>query len=150
MANFTNFAEIALLEWMLAGGSTEIATMPSSGTGDGWWFGLHTTGVDVETADNELSTSVWTNYDRVAIYRSSSHWSTAAAEGGGGYRKGNSSTIDFGTVALSSAVVLGGVSIWDSSSGGNAWICAALTTEKTINNGDPVTFPTTAFGVAFR
>lgn len=142
MAAFTDFAEAALSEHILSGVAL---SMPST-----WWVAFHVADpTDAGTA-NEASTSVWENYARQPIARTTGAWSTAAPEGGGGHRKNNAAELNWGNSQLTSQIQLTHVSLWDSSSGGNAWFQGALTTEKIVQNGDPVTFPSSALGISLR
>lgn len=148
MADFTNHAEENLIEFLLSGNSL---TLPATSDGS-WWIALHTGDPGETGASNEASTDVWTNYLRQAVARSTATtaWSTAASEGGGGFRKANATTVDFGTASLSSDYVISHISLWTSSSAGNCWFYGDLSTSKTIQNGDPVTIQTTAFGISLR
>ena len=148
MSAFTNFSEEQLTEFVLSGVAL---TIPA--TSGNWWVALHTSDPgDAPTSTSEPSTSVWTNYVRQAIPRSTAAtaWSTAASEAGGGLRKANSTTVNFGTASLTSDISVNHVSLWASSSAGNCWFQGALSTTKTIQNNDPVTFPSTTLGIAFR
>ena len=149
MSAFTNKAEEYLIEYVLSGSTSAATSLPStSGT---WWVRLHVGDPGETSTGNLASTSVWTNYVPIAVNRSTAAWSTAASEAGGGMRKANSTTIDFGTATLTSDYIISYVSV-ASSSGASAdgWFQGALTTTYTIQNGNPVSIATTALGISFR
>ncbi len=86
------------------------------------------------------------NYARVAVTSSLANWagtqsagSTTASSGTSGTTS-NNGAITFPTPSASWGAVVS-VRWWDAASGGNAWICVNLTSSKTINNGDTVSFP---------
>jgi len=152
MSDFTNGAEEYLIEWLLSGSTVILADMPS--TAGTWWVRLHTTNPTETGALGLIDTGVWTNYVPIAINRSSAAWSTAASEGAtssGGFRKANSSAIDFGTATLTSDIIVTHVSLAASSASSTAgYFQGELTTTYTIQNGNPVTINTTALGFALR
>jgi hypothetical protein len=92
------------------------------------------------------------NYSRASLGASLANWagtqsagSTTASSGTGGISS-NNSAINFATPSGT----WGTVTHWglfDAVSAGNMWICAALTTSKTINSGDTVSFATAALTV---
>lgn len=145
MSDFTNFAEEAVIEFLLSG---ESLTIPA--TSASFWVALHTSDPGEGGTSNEASTSVWSNYVRQPIDRSSAAWSTAASDGSEGLRKANSTEISFGTASLSSDYVITHISLQSASSGGNAWFKGSLSTSKTIQNGDPVSIGSTSLGIALR
>ena len=75
------------------------------------------------------------NYSRAAVTNNSTNF--PAASGGS---KSNGTPINFPTPSASWGTVVGFVT-YDASSGGNAMDYAALTTNKTIDSGDTVSFP---------
>jgi hypothetical protein len=86
------------------------------------------------------------NYARVAVTSSLANWagtqsagSTVASSGTSGTTS-NNAVITFPTPSVSWGTVVT-ARWWDAASSGNAWICIALTTSKTINSGDGVNFP---------
>ena len=149
MSALTNAAEEYLVAYVMSGTTDAVTSMPS--TSSNWWVRLHTADPTETSTAALVDTGVWSNYAHIAIGRSTSAWSTAASEGGGGMRVANSTTIDFGTATLTSDYVITHVSI-ASSSGATAtgWFYGALSTSYTIQNGNPVSIATTALGISFR
>lgn len=142
MSNLTNFAENKIIDALLRG---EALGAPAN-----WHIALATAVADAEAGTFTEATG--SGYAREAVAASLTAWSgtqaaasTTASSGTGG-RSSNNAIIDFGTSGASWGTVTHLV-FMDASSGGNAWIIAALTTPKTINSGDPVTFPADALGV---
>lgn len=95
------------------------------------------------------------NYARVAVTASLANFagtqsagSTTASSGTGG-QTSNNGAINFPTPSAS----WGTVTHWfvaDASSSGNIWICDDLTTSKTINSGDTVSFAAAALTVTLQ
>jgi hypothetical protein len=106
------------------------------------YFGLSTTACSDSSVGTEVTGG---DYARVAVTASlanlagtQSAGSTSASSGTGGTTS-NNAAINFPTPTAG----WGTVSYWfiaDASSGGNIWICDDLTTPKTINAGDTVSF----------
>lgn len=130
MGALTNYFENKLLDLLLrAQAYTPPATL---------YIGLDTVVGNEAGGGTEVSGG---SYARVAVPASLVNWAgsqgagtTAASSGTGGTTSNNASitfpvaTADWGSVV--------GFRLWDASSGGNALIYQALTTPKTINNGD--------------
>lgn len=82
------------------------------------------------------------SYARVNLAPSDTNWKAtqggapAAASSGTGGQTSNAATITFPTPSANWGVVTH-YGVWDASSGGNLLVYGALTTSKTINNGDP-------------
>ncbi len=101
---------------------------------------LHTASPGTNRA-NEVGTGVWTNYARTTLARSTGGWS-ASADAAGSRRTSNAAIADFGTAAVTgTAPVVTHLEVWDSAGTPRRIAGKALTTPKTINNGDPVSFP---------
>lgn len=86
------------------------------------------------------------SYARVAVTSSLANWagtqaaaSTTASSGTGGTTS-NNGAISFTTPTAGWSTV-SSVEWMDATSAGNSWICTTLTTPKTINSGDAVSFP---------
>lgn len=75
------------------------------------------------------------NYSRLAVTRNTTNF-PAASSGA----MTNGVDLDFATPSASWGTV-DEVRVMDASSGGNTWKTASLATPKTINSGDPVSFP---------
>ena len=98
--------------------------------------------------DSTAGTEVTGNaYARVSVASSLANWagtqsaaSTTVSTGTGGTTS-NNGVITFPTPTPSGWGTVVAVGIYDASSGGNLLIYSALTTSKTINPGDAVTFP---------
>lgn len=110
---------------------------------------LHT-GAPGTTRANEVSTAVWTNYARASIARSTGAWAAAGSDGAGGREVSNAAIADYGTAAITgTSPVVTHVEVWDSAGSPRRIGGIALTSSKTIDNGDPVTFPIGALEFAF-
>jgi len=133
----TDYAENKVVDALLRG--------QSLGAPANWYIGLDTVACgDAAGTGTEVSGG---NYGRVTVTASLSAWagtqsagSTTASSGTNGTTS-NNSVISFATPSASWGTVVS-VRWWDALTSGNAWICTALTTNKTINSGDTVTFPT--------
>jgi len=121
------------------------------------YVGLATAAASCETGSvTEVSTS-GTAYSRASVTSSLANWagtqsagSTTASSGTGG-QTSNNSTITIGSTATASWGTVTHFFLADASTAGNIWICQALTTSKTINNGDPApTFSAGALTVTFQ
>lgn len=95
------------------------------------------------------------NYARVSYARSLANWagtqsagSTTASTGTGG-QTSNNNVISFPTPSAGWGTVTH-FFVSDAASGGNLFICQALTTSKTINSGDSVSFAAGALTVTFQ
>ena len=130
MAALTNYGENKAIDALIRG--------QAIGTPATWYVGLDTVTSDETGSGTEVSGG---SYARVAVTASLANFagtqsagSTTASSGTGGTTSNNgaitfpSPTANWGTIT--------GVRFWDASSGGNAWIYGALTTPKTVNNGD--------------
>ena len=112
------------------------------GTPVTWYIALYTACPTDSTAGTEVTGG---SYARVAITAGLAAWagtqaagSTTASSGTGGTTS-NNATISFPTPTASwGTVVCWGIT--DASTAGNIWIYSALTTSKTINIGDSVSF----------
>lgn len=86
------------------------------------------------------------NYARAAVATGTGTW---AAPTGGNGTTSNVGTITFVVPSVGWGLVVGWA-IRDALSAGNQLFCAALTTSKTINSGDTVTFPPGALTITFN
>jgi hypothetical protein len=141
----TDYAENAIVDRVLrAQASPAFATT--------WYVALFTTACSDSAPGTEVSGG---NYARASLAASLANWAgtlaagnTAASSGTGG-QTSNNSTITFATPSAG----WGTVSHWglyDALAAGNMWICMSLTTSKTINSGDTVSFATTALSVTLQ
>lgn len=115
------------------------------------YVGLSTTACSDSATGTEVTGG---NYARVAVTSSLANWagtqsagSTTASSGTGG-QTSNNAAVSWGVVTWS-----GTVTHWfliDASSGGNLLVCAALTSSKTVNSGDTVSFGTAALTVTVQ
>lgn len=147
--SLTDYAENKLVDAVLRGQSLGApATM---------YVGLATAASSCETGSvTEVSTS-GTAYSRASVTSNLTNWagtqsagSTTASSGTGG-QTSNNSTITIGSTATASWGTVTHFFLADASTAGNIWICQALTTSKTINNGDPApTFSAGALTVTFQ
>jgi hypothetical protein len=142
---FTDYAENAIVDRALRAQATP--SFPST-----WYVALFTSACSDSAAGTEVSGN---NYGRASLAASLANWagtqsagSTAASSGTGGVTS-NNSAITFATPSAS----WGTVTYWglyDAVTSGNMWICAALTTSKTINSGDTVSFAAGALTVTVQ
>lgn len=140
MAAFTDFMENKLVDFLLRGQALGI-TGASAGAGSGptnLYIGLLTATPTDSTAGTEVSGG---SYARVTVASTLANWagtqsagSTVASSGTGGTTS-NNGTITFPAPTANWGTITG-MGIYDASSGGNLLIYAALTTSKTVNNGD--------------
>ena len=124
-AGFTDALENAILDHVLGGGDyTREAT-------------IYVALVTANGSDSAPGTEVSGNaYARVAATNNSTNF--PAASGGA---KSNGTAISFPTPTPSGWGTVVGVELWSASSGGTRIAWGALTSSKTINAGDPVSFP---------
>lgn len=116
------------------------------------YFGLSTAACSDSSVGTEVTGG---SYGRVSVTANLTNWSgtqsagsTAASSGTGGVSS-NNVAVSFTTPSAS----WGTVTHWfisDASSGGNILFCASLTTSKTINSGDSVSFAIAAVSVTFQ
>ena len=128
--SFSDFLELELLDHVFGAASYSApATL---------YVALYTVAPSDSGGGTEVSTSVWTNYARVAKTNNATNFPAASAGA-----KSNGNAIDFGTATISgTAPVVVAVGILDASSGGNLLAWADLAANKTIDNGDAVSFAT--------
>lgn len=117
-----------------------------------WWIALYTTACSDSAAGTEVTGG---SYARPSVTAALANFagtqsagSTTASSGTGG-QTSNNATITFATPSAS----WGTVTHWglvDASTGGNVWVCASLTTSKTINSGDSVSFAAGALTVTLQ
>lgn len=130
MSAMSDYLENKLVDLTLRG---QAFTAPAT-----LYFGLHTAAPTGDVTGTEVTGGA---YARVAVTASLANFagtqsagSTAASSGTGGVTSNNNAitfpapTANWGTV--------GWWSVWDASTGGNLLFHGALTTSKTINNGD--------------
>lgn len=142
---FTDYAENTIVDRLVRGQSTP--AFPTT-----WYVALFTSSCSDSAGGTEVSGN---NYSRPSVTANLTNWagtqsagSTAASSGTGGVTS-NNGAINFATPSGS----WGTVTYWglyDASSAGNMWICAALTTSKTINSGDTVSFASGALSVTVQ
>lgn len=134
--SFTDYLENKLVDWMIRG---QVYAPPAS-----LYIGLDTASCTEAGGGTEATGG---SYARVAVTSSLANWagtqaagSTTASTGTSGTTSNNAAiTYPTPTAAWGQVVSF---RVWDAASAGNALICQALTTPKTINNGDPApSFP---------
>lgn len=116
------------------------------------YVGLSTTACSDSSVGTEVSGN---GYARVAIASSLANWagtqsagSTAASTGTGG-QTSNNIAISFPT-PTGTWTGVGWFHITDASTGGNIYICQALTASKTVNAGDTVSFAIGSITITFQ
>lgn len=122
MAGISDYSENRLLDYMLGNGTPTTV-----------YVALYTTNPNFETGSGGTEVSGG-SYARPAVTNNSTNW-PAASSGS----KSNGAAISFATPSASWGTVTG-FALWDSSGAGNMIAGAALTTSKTINSGDTVSF----------
>lgn len=107
------------------------------------YWRLNTTSCSDSASGTEVTGG---SYARVAVTASLANWagtqsagSTSASSGTGGTTS-NNAAITFPTPSAGWGTVTS-VEGMDASSGGNSWLCIALTSSQTINTGNTVSFP---------
>ena len=138
MAAMTDYLENKLIDWLLRG---QAYTPPATS-----YIGLLTAAPSDSAAGTEVSGG---SYARVAVASNATNWNStdgdndAASSGTDGTTE-NDTVVTFPapTANWGSVTHFG---IYDASTAGNLLIHSALTTAKTINNGDPApSFPVSA------
>lgn len=145
--SLTDAAENAIIDAVLRG-----QTLGAPAT---FYVALDTTACSDSAAGTEVSTS-GTGYARVAVTSSLANWagtqsagSTSASSGTGGVTS-NNAAITFGAPTASWGSV-GWFRLVSASTGGVTWFCQALTSAKTVNNGDsPPSFAIGAMTFTFQ
>ena len=116
------------------------------------YVGLSTAACSDSSVGTEVSGG---SYARVAVARSLAAWagtqsaaSTTASTGTGGVTS-NNAVITFPSPSAGWGTVTH-FFVADAASGSNIIVCQALTTSKTINSGDTVTFPAGTLTITFQ
>lgn len=111
------------------------------------YVALFTSACSDSAAGTEVSGG---NYARPGIVSSLANWagtqaaaSTTASSGTGGTTS-NNGVVTFATPSASWGTVTH-TGLMDAVTAGNLLVCTALTTSKTINSGDTITFPAASF-----
>src|SRR5512146_2038466 len=126
MSSFSDYLEAKLLDHVF--GATAY-TAPVT-----LYARLYTAAPSDTGGGTEVSTGVWTNYAAVAITNNTTNF--PAASGTSPTLKSNGTIIDFGTATISGAApTVVAVALYDAATLGNEIGWAALTVNKTINNG---------------
>ena len=121
-----DYLENKILDHILGGGDfTRPATV---------YVHLYTVAPSDAGGGTEVSTGAWSNYAAVAVTNNGTNW--PASSGGS---KSNGVAISFGTATIVSAPTVVAFAILDVS--GNFLYWGTLTADKSITNGDPVSFP---------
>lgn len=131
----TDYAENKIVDALLRG--------QALGAPVTFYIRLNTTSCTDSASGTEVTGG---SYARVAVTSSLANWagtqsagSTTASSGTGG-TSSNNGVLTFTTPSASWGTV-SSAEVVDALSGGNSWICVALTLNKTINSGDTVSFP---------
>lgn len=149
MAALTDFMENKLIDWLfraqaigITGASAAAGTGPTT-----LYVALFTaitngeTGSVTEVSGNAYARAAVTSGMGATGWDNTQNSGTAVASTGTGGTTRNNGIISFPTPTPSGWGTVVGVGIYDASSGGNLLIYSTLTTSKTINAGDSVTFP---------
>jgi hypothetical protein len=141
MAALSDFLENKLIDWLLRGQAIGVTgASAAAGTGPtNVYCGLFTANPSDTGGGTEVTGG---SYARVTIASSLANWagtqaaaSTVASSGTGGTTS-NNGAITFPAPTANWGVVTG-MGLFDATTAGNLLIWAALTTSKTVNNGDP-------------
>lgn len=140
MAALTDAFENKIIDFLFRGQALGLANS-SAGAGSGptnIYVGLFTTAPTDSTAGTEVSGG---SYARVTVAASLANWagtqsagSTTASTGTGGTTSNNNAVTFPAPTANWGTIVAAG--LFDSTSGGTLLAYGALTTNKTVNNGD--------------
>lgn len=142
MSRMTNYLENKLIDHIFR---NQAFSAPAT-----LYISLHTADPG-ETGANELPVSG--NYSRAAIASSLANWTAtqggnAGASSGTGGATSNSAAANFPVPSANWGLVTH-FAIWDSAAGGNPLFYAPLTTSKTINANDSVSFAADTLNVTF-
>lgn len=131
MAGFSDYLELKVLDWLFGG----VAFTPPAT----YYVALYTAAPNDAGGGTEVSTGVWTNYQRAPVTKNATNF-PAAASGAISNAVAITGFFSSGTTAAvtGTAPVVTHVAIMDAASAGNQIANAALTASKTINNADPV------------
>lgn len=122
MSSFSNYTENLLLNWLL---TTNSATRPTA-----WYVGLFTAAPSDAGGGTEVSGN---GYARVATGTISVSGTDTTAT--------NSASIEFAAASGGNWGTITHAAIFDASTSGNMLAWAALTTSRTINDGDVFRIP---------
>jgi len=129
MSSFSDYTENLVLKWLL---TTNSATRPTA-----WYVGLFT----AAPSDTGGGTEVTGNaYARVAT-------GTISVSGTSPTTATNSAAIEFAAASGGNWGTVTHAAIFDASTSGNMLAWAALTTSRTINNGDVFRIPASSLTV---
>jgi len=128
MSSFSDYTENLLLNWLL---TTNSATRPTA-----WYVGLFTAAPSDTGGGTEVSGS---GYARVATGTMSISGTATTAS--------NAAAIEFAAASGGNWGTITHAAIFDASSGGNMLAWAALTTSRTINDGDVFRIPASSLTV---
>ena len=124
-ASLTDFLETALINHLFRGTAY---TAPAN-----WHISLHTAACSDSATGTEVTGG---SYARVAVASGAGTWAAVSAGNG---TTSNSAAVNFATPSAGWGLVTH-FGLWDATTAGNQLICQALTTSKTINSGDTVSF----------
>lgn len=123
MSSFTDYTENLVLNWLL---TTNSATRPTA-----WYVGLFTAAPSDTGGGTEVSGN---GYARAST-------GTISVSGTSPTNATNSAAIEFGAASGGNWGTITHAGIFDASSGGNLLAWAALSTSRTINDGDVLRIP---------
>lgn len=143
--SLTDYAENKIVDALMRG---QALGAPAT-----WYVGLLTSACSDSSAGTEVSGG---SYARVAVTAGLTQWagtqsagSTSASSGTGGQTSNNAAitfpapTANWGSITH--------FALYDASTSGNVWVCQALATAKTVNNGDAApSFSAGALTVTFQ
>ena len=144
MAAMSNVLENKLIDWLLRGQAIGITgASAAAGTGPtSVWVALFTATPSDTGGGTEVSTT-GTNYARVQVTSSLANWagtqsagSTTASSGTNGITTNNNAITFNAPTGGTNWGTITSFGLFDASSAGNLLIWGALTSNKTVNNGD--------------
>lgn len=143
MSNMTDFLENRIVDWLLRG---QAYTPPTT-----VHIGLFTVAAGDAGGQTEVTGG---SYARAAVSATLANFagtqsagSTTASTGTSG-QTSNNNVVNFPTPTADWGTVVG-IGIFDAASGGNLLFYAPLAANKTINNGDAVSFAAGALTITF-
>ena len=133
--NMTTFLRNSIRTHLLRTGSW---TKPSE-----LWVALHTGAPGADASANQVSGGA---YARAQLDPADANWTAETTDG----ESKNAAAITFPAPSGANWGSITHVSVWDASTGGNSLLQGALTTPKTVNDGDPApSFPIGDLDIAF-
>lgn len=137
----SNYAEAAILDHFFSEGASPSQTS--------YWVALFTSATGDDGSGSEVTTADWSNYSRANVdATSASGIFSAAAASGNAQVVGNESEIDFGTAVIVDENGVSHIAVMTAAEAGNSIYHGALSSVKTISDGDPVKIPASSLSMS--